>query len=169
MANITGTPTFQDHVRQLETTDPRHPDTWNPNYQVLINNDAYLKAAIESTGLSVDEVAERVGALEETSNVSVQRAVTLDWLYRDNRIAFELWAPGFTLIDAIDTPILQAVAGDDSVDVQSTAQLRPGEFYVLSDAEGSLLIQCVTVLSENRIRVASNLTRGFAGGVLTRC
>lgn len=169
MPNIIGNPNFQDHVRQLETTDPRHPDTWNPNYTALINNDVWLKAAIESTGLSVDEVAERVGALEETSNVSVQRAVTLDWLYRDNRIAFELWAPGFTLIDAIDTPILQAVAGDDSVDVQSTAQLRPGEFYVLSDAEGSLLIQCVSVLSENRIRVASNLTRGFAGGVLTRC
>ncbi len=169
MANITGTPTFQDHVRQLETTDPRHPDTWNPNYNVLINNDVWLREAVESTGLSITEVAERVGSLEETSNVSVQRAVTLDWLYRDNRIAFELWAPGFTLIDAIDTPILQAVSGDDSVDVQSTAQLRPGEFYVLSDAEGSLLIQCVTILSENRIRVASNLTRGFAGGVLTRC
>lgn len=169
MPNIIGNPTFQDRVRLLETTDPRHPDTWNPNYQVLIDNDVWLKAAIESTGMSVDRVAERVGALEETSNVSVQRAVTLDWLYRDNRIAFELWAPGFTLIDAIDTPILQAVAGDDSVDVQRAAQLRPGEFYVLSDAEGSLLIQCVTVLSENRIRVASNLTRGFAGGVLTRC
>ncbi|WP_417539569.1 hypothetical protein [Marinobacter sp.] len=169
MANITGTPTFQDHVRQLETTDPRHPDTWNPNYNVLINNDVWLQQAIESTGLSVTEVAERVGSLEETSNVSVQRAVTLDWLYRDNRISFELWAPGFTLIDAVDTPILQAVSGDDSVDVQSTAQLRAGEFYVLSDAEGSLLIQCVSVLSENRIRVSANLTRGFASGVLSRC
>lgn len=43
MANLTGTPTYQGFVRQLETTDPKHPDTWNPNYQTLINNDAYLK------------------------------------------------------------------------------------------------------------------------------
>ena len=121
MANIEGTPVWQSAVRRLETTDPKHPDTWNPNYQVLINNDVYLKAAVESVGLSVVDVSDRVGALEETSNVSVQRAVTLDWLYRDNRIAFELWAPGFTLIDAVDTPIAQGVAGDDSVDVGNTA------------------------------------------------
>lgn len=43
MANLTGTPNYQGFVRQLETTDPKHPDTWNPNYQTLINNDAYLK------------------------------------------------------------------------------------------------------------------------------
>lgn len=43
MANLTGTPTYQNFVRRLETTDPRHPDTWNPNYQNLINNDVFLK------------------------------------------------------------------------------------------------------------------------------
>lgn len=169
MANIEGTPVWQPAVRRLETTDPKHPDTWNPNYQVLINNDVYLKAAVESVGLSVVDVSDRVGALEETSNVSVQRAVTLDWLYRDNRIAFELWAPGFTLIDAVDTPIVQGVAGDDSVDVGNTAQLRVGEFYVLADEGGSLLIQCEAILSENRIRITQNLPRTFTAGVLTRC
>jgi len=169
MANIEGTPVWQPAVRRLETTDPKHPDTWNPNYQALINNDVYLKGAIESVGLSVVDVSDRVGSLEQTSNVSVQRAVTLDWLYRDNRIAFELWAPGFTLIDAVDTPIVQGVAGDDSVDVGSTAQLRIGEFYVLADEEGSLLIQCEAILSENRIRITQNLPRTFTSGALTRC
>lgn len=44
MANLTGNPkTFKNALRQLETTDPKHPDTWNPNYQTLIDNDAYLK------------------------------------------------------------------------------------------------------------------------------
>lgn len=43
MAENAGIPAFQNHVRRLETTDPKHPDTWNPNYQVLINNDVWLK------------------------------------------------------------------------------------------------------------------------------
>ncbi|MFD2407408.1 hypothetical protein ACFSVK_19360 [Azorhizophilus paspali] len=169
MANLTGTAVFKNSIRQLETTDPKHPDTWNPNYQDLLNNDVYLKQAVESTGLDVQVLAERVGGVEETNNASVQRAVTLDWLYRDNRIAFELWSTGFTLIDAIDTEIVQAVAGDDSVDVQSTAQLRAGEYYVLADDQGSLLIKCTAILSEHRLRVGANLPRGFASGVLTRC
>lgn len=169
MANLAGTPVFKNAIRQLETTDPKHPDTWNPNYQDLLNNDVWLKQAIESTGQDVDAVAARLGELEAVSDASVQRAVTLDWLYRDNRIAFELWAPGFTLIDAIDTAIVQAVAGDDSVDVESTAQLRAGAYYVLADDTGSLLIQCTAILSENRLRIGANLPRGFASGVLTRC
>ncbi|MEQ6355907.1 glycine-rich domain-containing protein [Lysinibacillus sp. M3] len=47
MANLTGTPTYVNVLRQLETTDPAHPNTWNPNYQALLNNDAYLKGFIE--------------------------------------------------------------------------------------------------------------------------
>lgn len=47
MANLIGTPTYVNVLRQLETTDPAHPNTWNPNYQALINNDAYLKGFIE--------------------------------------------------------------------------------------------------------------------------
>lgn len=44
MANLTGNPkAFKSTLRKLETTDPKHPDTWNPNYQTLIDNDAYLK------------------------------------------------------------------------------------------------------------------------------
>lgn len=54
MADLTGTPVYQDYVRQLETTDPSHPATWNPNYQALINNDAFLKARSDSAGLLGD-------------------------------------------------------------------------------------------------------------------
>lgn len=169
MTQLTGTPEFTGSVRRLETTDPKHPDTWNPNYQTLINNDAYLKQAIESTGEDLNAVSERIDNLEEASAVSVQRAVTLDWLYRDNRIAFELWAPGFTMIDAIDTALVQGVAGDDSVDVASTLELRANEYYVLNDADGSILIKCTAILSPNRIRIAANLPRTLGAGVLTRC
>ncbi|PIC59116.1 hypothetical protein CSV80_00910 [Sporosarcina sp. P12(2017)] len=47
MANLTGTASYVNVLRQLEATDPAHPSTWNPNYQALINNDVFLKALIE--------------------------------------------------------------------------------------------------------------------------
>lgn len=47
MANLTGTASYVNVLRQLESTDPAHPNTWNPNYQALINNDVFLKALVE--------------------------------------------------------------------------------------------------------------------------
>lgn len=63
MANLTGSPkAFKNTLRKLETTDPKHPDTWNPNYQTLIDNDAYLKQF-------ADEV---VGARAGKANLSTR-------------------------------------------------------------------------------------------------
>jgi len=62
MANLTGTADFKGFIRKLETTDPKHPDTWNPNYQALINNDVYLKQ-------TADEVA---SARNGKANLSVR-------------------------------------------------------------------------------------------------
>jgi hypothetical protein len=162
-------PEFSESLPALTVESVAHPDTWNPIHQRLLDNTVALRDAVELTDENLDALGSRVDGLEETSSVSVQRAVTLDWLYRDNRIAFELWAPGFTLIDAVDTAIVQGISGDDSVDVASTAQLRAGEYYVLADEEGSLLIKCTAVLSENRIRIETNLPRTLGAGVLTRC
>ncbi|MDQ0299626.1 hypothetical protein J2S78_002046 [Salibacterium salarium] len=43
---------FDDELREIETSDPVHPDTTNPIHEKLINNDAYLKE-------KVDEIPER--------------------------------------------------------------------------------------------------------------
>lgn len=179
MAKLTpsANPQFTPEVPALTTNSVAHPDTWNPINQTLLDNTVALKVMQEATEEEVDLLSDRVGEIEQTSSASVQRAVKLDWLYRDNRIAHELWAPGFTLIDAVDTPIIEGVAGDDSIDVESTAELRTGEYYVLAqDIEGeegtervTELVQCTAILSENRIRLANNLAQGFTGGVLTRC
>ncbi|MBW2599335.1 MAG: hypothetical protein JRC60_04445 [Deltaproteobacteria bacterium] len=59
MANLTGSASYQGYVRRLETTDPKHPDTWNPNYQTLINNDVYLKQ--EQNAVKSEIVAAREG------------------------------------------------------------------------------------------------------------
>lgn len=177
------TPVFSENVPLLTSSTAAHPDSWNPIHQKLLGNTLVLRDRADRIAADLlhaeESLGGRIAAVEASSSVATQRAVKLDWLYRDSRIAHELWAPGFTLIDAIDTPIIQGVAGDDSLDVQSTAQLRVGEYYVLAEdavaGEGESpsrvveLIQCTAVLSESRIRLANNLTRNFTGGVLTRC
>jgi len=55
--------TFRDRVRALETTDPAHPNTWNPQFQDLINNDAILYRMVQELG-GAGGLAPRVAALE---------------------------------------------------------------------------------------------------------
>lgn len=83
MANLTGSSkAFKNTLRKLETTDPKHPDTWNPNYQTLIDNDAYLKqfadevvgarAGKANLAKRMDELASSVaGQSEEADNNKV--------------------------------------------------------------------------------------------------
>lgn len=70
MANLNGAATFKAFLRKLETTDPKHPDTWNPNYQDLINNDVFLKAFADEVrsarGAGRESLAERLAAIEQT-------------------------------------------------------------------------------------------------------
>jgi len=69
MAEFIGTATFKSSVRALQTTDPKHPATWNPNYQQLINNDVYLKQfADEVVAARGGEasLADRVTNIEQT-------------------------------------------------------------------------------------------------------
>lgn len=72
MANLTGSPKFSPAIRQLETTDPKHPDTWNPNYQALINNDAYLKQRADQVDKAKGDAGSlhaRLQGIEETQQM----------------------------------------------------------------------------------------------------
>ena len=72
MANLNGTPKFSPFIRQLETTDPKHPDTWNPNYQKLIDNDAYLKQRADEVDQAKGDKAslpERLKVIEQTQQM----------------------------------------------------------------------------------------------------
>lgn len=69
MTTLTGKSAFKNSLRKLQTTDPKHPDTWNPNYQDLLNNDVYLKQfadeVVKARGGS-STLAERVQNIETT-------------------------------------------------------------------------------------------------------
>lgn len=65
---LQGEASFKDYLRKLQTTDPKHPDTWNPNYQDLINNDVYLKDEVEQN-------AQDLASLESTVGSDMQNAL----------------------------------------------------------------------------------------------
>ena len=175
-------PVFAPSVPALTTNSVAHPDTWNPIHQALLDNDTVLQAAIvaanDTLGGQVEQLESRLEGVESSSAVSVQKAQDLDWLYRNNVVKFEMFVAGYTLIDLEPIAIVQGVNGDDSIDLASTAKLRPGEFYVLSDptaldaqgapAPASALVQVQTVLSAARVRLAANLSRDWGPSATLR-
>jgi len=166
MANIAGEPTFQPHVRQLETTDPKHPDTWNPNYQVLINNDVYLKGEVETVFGQLDRMDERVDTIEVDSAAALSRAIRLDWLYSSYRIAIELFLESWTLLDTEQVAVVATVAGDESVDVVDTSSLSAGEEYVIFDGENSETLVIAEILTGQRFRATGILAHTFGEGAV---
>jgi hypothetical protein len=176
-------PVLASELVKLTGASVGHPDTWNPIHQALLDNDTVINAAVIANKQAADQAAaqldQRVGAVEATSSVSVQKAVSLDWTYRNNAINFELFTPGYTLIDVASIAVVQGVAGDDSLDVADTSALKVGDYYVLTDptavdAQGgpapfSELVQVVSILTPARIRLAANLKKAWGGAaVLSR-
>lgn len=175
-------PVFTPELPALTGQSVGHPDTWNPIHQVLLNNDVSLKQAIqtanETFGQDVQSLDQRLAGVEATSSVAVQKAVGLDWLYRGNSVSFELFTDGYTLIDTAPVAVVQGITGDDSLDLASTALIKAGEYYVLSDttalddqgqpAPVSALVQVQSVLSEARVRLAENMARDWGPAATLR-
>lgn len=173
--NPSPNPEFSSSLPALTGNSVAHPDTWNGNYQRLLDNTVVVKAAVEANKQATDQVtgqlAQRLDGVESSSAVSVQKAQALDWMYRSNVINFEMFVKGYTLIDLVPVPIVQGVNGDDSLDVADTSGLKVGEFYVLSDptaldADGkaapvSALVQVQAILSGQRVRLAANMSRNW--------
>lgn len=161
-------PVFSDQLPRLDENSTAHADTWNQVHEPLLNNDVYLRNAIQAVnqelGGKVQGLDNRLHGVEASSAVSVQSAVNLSWLYGGNALRFELWSPGYTLIDMEPLKVIQGVNGDDSLDVESTASIRAGEYYVLTDPSAlgtSALVLVQTVLSGTRIRLAQNMARDW--------
>lgn len=157
-------PAFSPSVPALTTDSPAHPDSWNPTHQTLLNNDEYLRQSLGTVAQNVQQLGQQVSAVQLSSAVAVQRAVSLDWLYRSNKNAVELFLPSYTLIDLPPLAVQGAVAGDDSIDLAATAGLKAGAEYVIFDAVNRETVRVSTILNGNRIRVDAPLVNNYAAG-----
>lgn len=156
------------------------PELWNTrfaeataNFQDLDARQQAAAAEVEaarhggaSLADTINAIAEQIGGIGDAINgmaspVAIQRAVNLDLLYRGRRIAFELFAAGYELRNHADTPVVQGVMGDDSLDVASTGGFQVGEDYVLSDGADTVLVRVTAVHSDTRLRLSANLSRAW--------
>ena len=168
MADLTGEPTYQDFVRELETTDPAHPDTWNPNFKTLIDNDAYLKQEVESNDSDISDLQTELDNLQTSDPVEIKQAVSLDWLYNQNRIAFELFSSTYTLRDLQD-PIggVETVKGDDSIDINDTSKLEVGHEYVIFDGSSTITVEVAEIFSSIRFRATEAVSVSMSDAELS--
>lgn len=159
------------------------PSLWNVRYQEIDENFDNLDnrtEAIESEiqaaragkpnlSETINAIVTQIGGISGTLNglaspTSVQNAVTLDWLYRNRRIAFELFAAGYNLQNHLGVSVTSGIMGDDSLDVADTSGVKIGEDYLLSDATDTALVRITAIHSGTRLRLAANLSRNWGAG-----
>jgi hypothetical protein len=172
-----------DITKIPETEPDAVPELWNNTYREIDENFSDLDARVTSTedeisearqgrsslGEAIAEIVQQVGGISDdlislASPASIQKAVGLDWLYRGRRIAIELFAEGYTIQGLSNVNIISGVMGDDSLDIESTAGINPGQDYFLSDGENISLVRVKDVLSMTRLRLSSNLGRNWGSG-----
>lgn len=161
------TPEFTASLPAYTTQTVVHPDTFNPVHQTLLDNDKALQNELAAVDGQVEDLQQRIADVEQTSAVDISRAVELDWLYRGNRIAIEFFTNTTTLVSHLGVSILSGIAGDDSIDVASTAQIVVGGDYLLRNAESGIaaeLVRVTAVLNGNRLRLSRNLNASYDQG-----
>ncbi len=156
------------------------PSLWNTRYVEIDENFSALDdrtSALESEvssaragnpnlAATINAIITQIGGISGTlsgmaSPVSVQRAVGLDWLYRNRRIAFELFAAGYRLVPTEGVSVVSGVAGDESLDVASTDGLKVGQDYLLVEGENVALVRVAQILTSQRLRLTTTLSRNW--------
>lgn len=156
------------------------PSLWNTRYQeidenfdnldgrteAIENEIAAARAGEDSLADTINAIVTQIGGISGTLNglaspTSVQNAVSLDWLYRNRRIAFELFAAGYNLQNHLGVSVVSGIMGDDSLDVADTTAIKVGEDYLLSDATDTALVRVIAIHSNTRLRLAANLSRNW--------
>lgn len=157
-------PAFHDTVPALTTASVAHPDTWNPIHQALLENDVVVKAAVDALGNTLDQLDNRLDGVEATSSVALDRAMRLNWLYGSARMSLELFTDAWSLRDLPPVAINSAVAGDDSIDLTSTAGVVVGQEYVLFAVGARETVKIAQVLTANRVRINGVLANTYGAG-----
>lgn len=159
------------------------PSLWNTRYQeidenfdnldgrteAIENEIAAARAGEDSLADTINAIVTQIGGISGTLNglaspTSVQNAVSLDWLYRNRRIAFELFAAGYNLQNHLGVSVTSGIMGDDSLDIADTSGVKVGEDYLLSDATDTALVRITAIHSGTRLRLAANLSRNWGAG-----
>lgn len=153
---VNGDPEFNEELRAVDTSDPAHPDTWNPQYLALLQNDHWLRQAIQSTQQQVGDI---LGS--DPINLSDRLDALVEYGAQQVFVERRAQVPEFI--------VESAVGGDDSIDLESTEGVEVGQHYFIIDAGNVQTVRVAEVLSGNRITLTTTLTSTVASGsVLSR-
>jgi len=145
----------------------------NRPHRELAERDAFLLAKALGQDKTLAGLKAQVDSLNLNSSSAVRTAVLLNWLYGDASPSFELWGAGFSWRDIAPIAITGTTAGDDTIDVVSTAGLIPGRTYCIVNPAGVQLetIKVSVVLTATRLRAELNLANSLnaqSGAVVAR-
>jgi hypothetical protein len=144
------------------------PELWNSRYREIDENFQGLDVQVEAAKATVADYGKRIGSIENQSASSVAQALRLDWLYRDLQIELELFFDSWTLLDPMTNVVTDAVAGDDSMDLDSVAGIVPGKEYVVFDGNNQESVIITGILSATRVRISSNMGHSYTNALLRR-
>lgn len=117
-------------------------------------------AGVENEVSRTREAADNLDSMTLSMAASLKKLIPLSWEYAGVDNAYELFTQDTTLRTFGSTALLSEIAGDESIDVESTVGIREGETYYLCDADGGN-VESVTVravLTEHRIRCTKALS-----------
>ena len=136
--------------------------------QQLYDNIAQANAILALIIANLDAVEN----LEKSKYRAMYQALMLTWRYGFPRFAFDMFTQNFTFSDNFKpVPIIETIAGDDSIDVVNSATIEPEEDYILWDKANNACypVRVKKVLTNKRVILYHDeaITR-YATGVLTR-
>lgn len=111
---------FSDGIRAIEETDLGEPETWNPQYETLINNDVFLKQAIE----------DMTDLLTAT--------ITTNWTGTQAPYTQEIAVEG---IKETDNPIVDIVL-DENIETAILQEKNWGNVSRIKTEDGKIIVYC---------------------------
>lgn len=135
----------------------------------------WLYSRYEAAAAILDELntaLDSVEGLEGTPLRTFYEALLISWKYGYPRFAFEMFSNNFSLRDIFaEVPLLETIAGDDSIDVADSGTLSPGEAYILWDKNhgDSRIVTVKEILTNHRVILweTEDRTR-FGSGFLSK-
>lgn len=117
-------------------------------------------AGVEDEVIYTREAADDLDSMTLSMAASLKKLIPLSWEYAGVNNEYELFTVDTTLRTFGETALLSEIAGDESIDVESTEGLKEGETYYLCDADGGNVEEIVirSILTEHRIRCTSTLS-----------
>ncbi|MEH0020894.1 MAG: SBBP repeat-containing protein [Desulfobacter sp.] len=159
-----------DTITPLPDNEPDAvPELWNSRYREMDDNFTALDNHLASVLDSITGHGERITDIENQSAGSVSQALRLDWLYSaKKKIALELFYDSWSLLPGLTSTVVDAVAGDDSLDLDTTAGLEPGTEYVIFDGTHQETVSITEILTQTRVRCADSLAHSFTNAPIRR-